>query len=171
MNQPLRNFIFSVIVVCAFAMHSNAQSISRSIICTGGETVINPQLSLTYAIGEPVADLLSNTEEHKYLTVGFEQPDIQLKEILNSDIGSELTIFPNPATNIVRIALNNVPDANYSIGVVDMTGRTLQTINVNLSNNNYPYVEINVAQYTPGMYLIHVQSDKYYEGRAKLLKR
>ncbi len=171
MNKPLHNFIFSVIVICAFAIHSNAQTISRSIISTAGETVINPQLSLTYAIGEPVADLLSSTQEHKYLTVGFEQPDIELKEILNSDIGGELTIFPNPATNIVKIALTNVPDANYSIGLVDMTGRTLQTINVNLTNGNYPYVEMNVAQYAPGTYVILVQSDKYYQGRAKLSKR
>jgi hypothetical protein len=171
MNKPLRNFIFSGIVICAFSIHSNAQTISRSIICTGGETAVNPQLSLTYAIGEPVADLLSNTEARKYLTVGFEQPDIGLNQILNSDIGSELTIFPNPATNIVRIALTNAPDSNYSIGLVDITGRTLQTINVNLSNNNSPYVEMNVAQYAPGMYVIRVRSDKFYEGQAKLLKR
>jgi hypothetical protein len=169
-SKPLSYFIFPVTIICAFAMHSNAQTISRSIICTGGETVTNPQLSLTYAIGEPAADLLSSSEELKYLTVGFEQPDIELKQILNPGIG-ELTVFPNPATNIVRIAMTNVPDANYSIGLIDITGRTLQTINVNLSNSNYPYVEINVAQYAPGTYVIHVQSDKYFEGRAKLIKQ
>ncbi|MEX6688798.1 T9SS type A sorting domain-containing protein [Danxiaibacter flavus] len=171
MNKAMRNSIYFGIVICSFVTHSNAQTISRSVICPAGETVIKPQLSLTYVIGEPVADLLAVPQVHKYLTVGFAQPDIELKEILNADISNKVTLFPNPASSIVKIALNNVPDANYSIDLVDMMGRILQTININFSNNNYLYVEMNVAQYASGMYVVRVRSDKDFKGQVKLLKR
>ncbi|MFL9484913.1 T9SS type A sorting domain-containing protein [Chitinophagaceae bacterium LWZ2-11] len=170
MSKLLRNLIPGI-VVCMFATNAYSQSIARSVVCSAGETVTNPKLSITFIVGEPVADLLSDPAAYKYLSVGFAQPDVELKTILDMDISNKLTVFPNPATNVVKIGMNNVPDATYTIDLIDMTGRVLQSTTLPFSNNNFLYVEMNVVQYASGMYVIRVRSDKEFKGQVKLLKR
>jgi hypothetical protein len=148
-----------------------SQSISRNVIGIAGKTMSKPDLSVTYVIGEAVGDLFAASGNYRYFTTGFPQPDIELKQILDVKIDQNITLFPNPATNIVKVGLNNVPDAYYTIDLIDMAGRTLQSNPVVFSNNNLLYVNINVSQYAAGMYIIRVRSDKQYNGQAKLIKQ
>jgi hypothetical protein len=168
----MNKYFYTVAILLAICFCSGnlfAQSISRSVIANAGETLSRPELSLTYVVGEAVGDLFSNDANKKYLTAGFPQPDVELKEILDAN-KSKITLFPNPATNIVRLGLDNVPDANYTIEVIDMAGRILQSTTVAFSNRDQLYITLNVSQYASGMYIIRVRSDKQYNGQAKLIK-
>jgi hypothetical protein len=170
MNKFLRIIIF-LFLLCTSFTNSNSQSISRSVIANAAETLIRPELSLTFVVGETVGDLFSNPSNNKYLTAGFPQPDVELKSLLDLNINNKITIFPNPATSLVKIGLDNIPDATYTIDLVDMAGRVLQSNQVPFSNNNQLYITMNVAPYASGMYIIRVRSDKQYNGQAKLIKR
>ena len=65
-----------------------------------------------------------------------------------------VTIYPNPATDVVNITL--VPNLNAeSLQVIDFTGKTVFTMPVSPSKSEY---QINVSNYSKGVYLIRVGS-------------
>lgn len=63
-----------------------------------------------------------------------------------------ISVFPNPATDVVNITL--VPNLNAeSLQVIDVTGKTVFSIPVSPSESEY---QINVSDYAKGIYLIRV---------------
>jgi Secretion system C-terminal sorting domain len=149
----------------------NAQTLSRDVISSGGEFVSNTDISLVFTIGEAFGGLQSNVPESRFLTVGFTQPDIELKEILDKDLSKNLTIFPNPTSDgLIKLALNRVPDANYTIDLIDAVGRVLQTTKQLIFNNNILYIPMNVSFLAKGTYFLRVRSDLNYRGQVKFIK-
>lgn len=148
-----------------------AQSISRDVNASSGETLTNGDISITFVIGEAVGDLFSSSENGKYLTAGFAQPDVELKQILENNIDKSLIVYPNPTrSGLVKLAFNNIPDATYTIEVIDALGRVLQTKTVVYSNDNFLYVELDVSTLAKGIYFIRAKSNLNYQGQVKLIK-
>ncbi len=140
-------------------------------MCSSGETITKPEITLTYTLGEVFGDLLSNTPTSRYLTVGFIQPDIELKEILDRDKSKFLTVFPNPTTNgSVKLALNNVPDGNYTIDIVNVLGQVLYKQVVTISNNNLLYIDMKLSFLVSGTYFLRATSNSGFKGQVKLVK-
>ena len=70
--------------------------------------------------------------------------------ISNNQLPSNLSVFPNPANNLMTIkAANDLVGSQYLIS--DQTGR--QVLNGKLANEATP---IDISQLTPGVYLIQV---------------
>ncbi len=71
---------------------------------------------------------------------------------VDDQIWDELSIYPNPATDIINIEL---PDGEFTITVTDMFGRTIDKIQ---SVNNFSHLD--VFNYVNGMHLISIQNIK-----------
>jgi hypothetical protein len=64
----------------------------------------------------------------------------------------EIKISPNPAFNIVNLAINNMPsNFNCSYSINDITGRQLKKENINSSKQ-----QIDISNLQPGIYLITI---------------
>lgn len=68
-------------------------------------------------------------------------------------VENNLSIFPNPSNDIVYVQLNGVDIS--SIAVKDMTGRT-----VGMYTSLKHYIEVNVADLTPGTYFLKINTEK-----------
>lgn len=162
-----------LLFVFAFFIHQelNAQVLSRDVVCAGGDVVSTPQLSIVLTIGEAFGGTQTNASSNRTITVGFLQPDIELREILDRDLSKNLTVFPNPTTDgFIKLGLNRVADANYTIDVIDVIGRVLQSTKLFVSNSNLLYVPLNVSFLSKGTYFIRVRSDLNFTGQVKLVK-
>ena len=74
--------------------------------------------------------------------------------ISQAEAAKFISVFPNPATDVVNITL--VPNLNAeSLQVIDFTGKTVFTMPVSPSKSEY---QINVSNYSKGVYLIRVGS-------------
>ncbi|MGR9843556.1 hypothetical protein ACUOGX_23590, partial [Escherichia coli] len=62
----------------------NAQSLSRTVVCSTATTVDINGYSFTYVLGETVGDLFSSKSAGTFLTSGFSQPDATIQDILAS---------------------------------------------------------------------------------------
>lgn len=166
----LRSFytLFLLIIISS-KLHS--QTVARDVVCSSGETITKPEITLTYTLGEVFGDLLANTPASRYLTVGFIQPDIELKEILDRDKSKFLTVFPNPTTNgSIKLALNNVPDGTYVIDVINVLGQILYRQNVIINNNNLLYIDMKLGFLVSGTYFLRATSNSGFNGQVKLIK-
>jgi hypothetical protein len=67
---------------------------------------------------------------------------------------SKAEIYPNPADDNVHVSFTKANKGTISI--FDVTGKMLQTINMDGTTTNY---NISTAQLTPGQYMISIQTD------------
>jgi hypothetical protein len=169
----LKSYRILLLFILATCIHVElcAQVLSRSVVCAGGDVSSTPQLSISYTIGEAFGGTQINASANRTLTIGILQPDIELKEILDRDLSKNLTVFPNPTTDgLVKLGLNRVADANYTIDILDVLGRVLQSTKVVISNSNLLYVPLNISSLSKGTYFIRVRGDLNFRGQVKLVK-
>lgn len=172
-NQSILNPYFILVIGLLFSYESlHAQRIARDVVCSSAETVKVQGISITYVLGEAVGDLFGSSVDSRFLTAGFNQPDIEIKEVLDRFPNTRFIVYDNPTrTGLAKLAFNKVPNGTYTIQVMDVLGRRLQLIQQKITNNNLVYVNINVAGYASGVYLLRIQSDVNVSGELKLIKQ
>ncbi|MCJ8291980.1 MAG: T9SS type A sorting domain-containing protein [Crocinitomicaceae bacterium] len=101
---------------------SIAQSVTPDVIATAGAHFAIPSIQISWTLGEPVTQTLSNGSGQ--LTQGFQQSNISVVGISDYDFSYSVTAFPNPTIDVVRIKLSdNVSDG--LINIVDPTGKII----------------------------------------------
>ncbi|MBK7567059.1 MAG: sulfatase-like hydrolase/transferase [Bacteroidetes bacterium] len=72
-------------------------------------------------------------------------------EVSDYTSNNTLFIYPNPANEYVNIFINESV-LNGMFYVTDVVGRITQVLN--LTTNDYPFIQINISNYTPGVYFV-----------------
>ena len=162
--------LLTMFFTVAFGGFVSAQTIARSFIGNAGETVTNGSLSITYTVGEFSGNLvLPAASNGAVLTVGFTQPDEI--PLANTDITKHLIAFPNPnTTGKMKLNFNNMPNDNYTIDVVDVLGRVMQTTKADYKDHNFYYIDMDISSLKGGIYFIRVKGDKNFQGEVKIIK-
>jgi hypothetical protein len=76
--------------------------------------------------------------------------EVACKNIVNEP---EVSLFPNPANNMVQVELKNMPNENSRVSVFDIYGKKL----FNLSTNQTIF-EFDVSTFNKGIYVVKVQN-------------
>ncbi len=106
-----KNYIFAVAVVLFLAaFESNAQTLERQVIAAAGDYFVSPGLSLSWTLGEPVTETVSNYDV--ILTQGFQQADKITVTTVREPLSNlfDIKIFPNPTTDYLNIRINSERD-------------------------------------------------------------
>jgi len=144
--------------------------IERSFIGNQGLTVTNGNLTITYNVGEFVADLFANTPNSAYLTAGFSQPDVEI-QLVNTDLTKNLIAFPNPTlSGKIKLSFVNLPNSLYTVQVVDALGRILQSQTADYHDHNFYYIDMDISSLKGGLYFIKVTSNGGFRGDVKIVR-
>lgn len=77
-------------------------------------------------------------------------------------------IFPNPTENFITLELSDEAAANYQMQITDITGRVvLQEDGINVLNNR----TINVADWSPGIYMLRISDGNKQEVKRFVISR
>jgi hypothetical protein len=69
-----------------------------------------------------------------------------------------ISVYPNPADDVVNIAVKELVNTNYNVTITDITGKVVFNNQLNdMLNNNA--ASINVSQFNKGMYFIYLSND------------
>lgn len=71
-----------------------------------------------------------------------------------------LEVYPQPASDLVIINLNNIPNEDIKIDLFDVTGKYIKTIYKGVITNEKEKLSFNVSSLSSGIYIIHLVSDK-----------
>jgi hypothetical protein len=160
-----------LIVLFGSVQLADAQSISRSVNASAAETLSSGQTSITFVLGESVADLFANSDEQKYLTTGFNQPDVELKQLAEAHPDKPFIVYPNPTrTGLIKLVFNDLPEATYSIEIIDGLGRVLQSQTAVYVKNSFLYMPLDISAYAKGVYFVRVKKGLTVAGQVKLIK-
>ncbi|HLP20311.1 MAG TPA: T9SS type A sorting domain-containing protein, partial [Chitinophagales bacterium] len=91
-----------------------------------------------------------------------QQETVEIQD-LTSGIGSMLngsttiSVFPNPANNLLNLVIDAQQQVNAKVEVIDLTGRILYTAPV-VAAGHYTYA-INTANFSAGVYTLQLSAD------------
>ncbi len=167
----LHYFVTIIAVGLAVSTTVPAQSIQRQVVATTGGYTDQGSVSISFTVGEPVADLFPNLFQGKAITAGFQQPDPEIQENIYRDSSNYFVLFPNPTIDgKAKLGFRDVPDGTYTIDIIDALGRVLQTTTVAYFNHNFLYVDLDVTNLVRAVYFIRIRSDKNFRGELKLMR-
>ena len=143
MNSFLSRLVF--VVVIFFSCHVNAQSLSSSVVNSGGGSVEHPGFSLLFSIGEPV---LVSTASPQPWAAGFIST-LSSAPITSVESEEEVYIqcYPVPVSKNLTIEKKN----EHVIVAAIHSLRGIKVMEVVLVNNT---TEIDVSHLMPGVYII-----------------
>lgn len=124
-------FVFSII---------NAQE----VISTGGDYFDNGTISLSWTIGEPVTETISNGSN--ILTQGFHQTKLSvigIYDISSDDIS--ISVFPNPTQDYINLKVGNNKDLSFQL--FSFNGKLIQANKIFSKNTEIQMNNLSASTY------------------------
>jgi hypothetical protein len=159
-----RQLVQSVVCTVLILLIQSFQSIAQQVISCSGNSSKSASAQLSYTIGETVTNTFVGSEA--ILTQGFHQGVIHLTAVESIELPAiEVSVFPNPATDIVKLKIFQKGQGNYSYSVFDMSGKKL--IHKNFTNSE---TEISLGFLIPSTYLMKIYDEKRELKTFKIVK-
>lgn len=141
-----RVFVFSFLLLTIAA---RAQTLSSSLVSSGGATLSSSNVSLTVSTGQPVIGDIAAASA--FMSQGFlVTTDDVVTAILEKDL--VLSVFPNPATE--QLFIQSERDLRLlHVELIDLSGRKI-TVKQTTSEHS---VELELHDIAPALYLLKLQ--------------
>lgn len=134
---------------------------SQEVISTQGDTYTNGGTSVDFTIGEVVIN--TGTNGANDITQGFHQTNWNFLGIEDHAPDFEVSVYPNPMSDILNIKASIFDDVSYSL--YDAAGRLV--LEDKLSSDITP---IEVSQLAPGNYSLRLNNSEQILKTIKLVK-
>jgi hypothetical protein len=155
----MRTILLLLIVSCG------SRLLAQQVVATAGGTLGNVNGSISFTIGEGVAQTL--TKGDKTITQGFHQTTISVSMISElKDLDFSMYIFPNPASDMLTLKLTNGNAAGLQYLLFDINGMLISQ-----KNMAGPETNISVGQLPEGFYFIKIQEGTKVLKTFKIIKQ
>ena len=151
-------------IILLLLVFSSSALMAQQIVATAGGTLGNASGSISYTIGESVAQTFSRGD--KVLTQGFQQSYLSVsteKTIL--DLNFSITVFPNPTTDVVTLRVGKESMSGLLYLLYDLNGRLLSKKVIENSDTTVPFQSLQT-----GTYLLEVMDGKLGLKTFKIIK-
>ena len=119
---------------------------AQEVVSSSGDYQETSSGSLSWTIGEPITETATNGN---ILTQGFQQSGITVTNITELNTKLNVSIFPNPTNEFVKIVSSE--DRDYTIQLFNISGKLLVEKEINKIDNT-----INMNEFTNGTYLLKI---------------
>lgn len=135
---------------------SSADSFVRSVTWTAPATAVG-NITLYLAVNAVDHDHLANSGDFSVAVSKVLQPYPATAGIGNTSEVERIAVFPNPTSEKISIAVNNVW-GRYTLQVLDMTGKQVIKKEI-VVNGNTETIMVNASEWPQGAYNIVLQTD------------
>ena len=126
--------------------------LAQEVIATAGSTLSNSNGSISFTIGESVANAL--TKGDKTITQGFQQSNISVSMVTElKDLEFSITVYPNPTSDVLTLKLSKEDVTGIQYLLFDNNGKLLSKKDL-VSNET----SVLVNHLSNGLYVLKVQS-------------
>ena len=134
---------------------------AQEVVSSQGETYSNANGSIDFTVGEVIINTGSNGTID--LTQGFHQTNWNFLSVEDFAPDFEVTIFPNPTSDILNIKSSAYQDISYSL--YDAQGKLVLK---NVLSETVTQIQLN--QLAPGAYSLSIHDKKEQLKNFKLIK-
>ncbi|MFO7933178.1 MAG: T9SS type A sorting domain-containing protein [Bacteroidales bacterium] len=146
--------ILTCIGIVPAAMHAQI-SLSPSVISAAGDYYEGTEMSISWTLGELAVTTLQGG--NMILTQGFQQPfDIGVG-IKQNKMNWNISVYPNPLGEELRIRFDVPSPGDYLIEIQDVTGRVMSQ-EMHMQVRTGETVILDTSGFLPGIYFLKVIS-------------
>ncbi len=151
-------FLLLLLLSAGFSVHS--QSLTPFVVASAGDFYTNnvANASLSFTVGE-LAIVETFTAQGNILTNGFQQPQIELVGLDESDFALEFVVFPNPANQVLNFRYTLQYPGLVKMHFTDMRGVQVLTNYSDKYGGGQVEDYFNLDGISQGMYFLHVSYD------------
>jgi Secretion system C-terminal sorting domain len=120
----MRRYI--IVLISAFITLSVGAQIKQEVIASAGGYNVNGGLSISWTLGETIIPTFTSADGSLTLTHGFQQELIITTVEENLEILVNLTIFPNPASDIINFKFDQPIDGEIVMSMIDAQGKFIK---------------------------------------------
>jgi len=132
------------------ALSVNGQ-VKQEVIASAGGYDVNGGISVSWTLGETIIPVFKNS--NLSLTHGFQQQIIITAIEKNIDVPVEVSLFPNPASDILNIKFESPLDGKLDITILDSHGRLVK---IDVIEATMAEKQINLQDLSPGVYYLRL---------------
>ena len=140
--------IYSSLLLSLFTPEIQAQE--QNVVASAGGTFSNSSFRIDATLGE-VATQTATNGGLIAISEGFHQPITSITSTEEFSSALEVTVFPNPSTNVLNIQTKNFQEIQYQLFTID--GKRLETADL-----NHMQTQISMTSYAAGQYLLVLQN-------------
>jgi hypothetical protein len=155
----IRSYLIIAYIAVLCTIETDAQSIRRQIIGSSGIHMTSANTYVSHTVGQPYGTTTFNSESMAFRP-GFQQPSFLKNSFIPESIHPEVSVYPNPATALVTVKLQEALHAG-TLEVRDRSGYRMISEKIE-GRNNYSF---SCETWAPGFYYIiirdHQTHDRY----------
>ncbi|MCP4311835.1 MAG: T9SS type A sorting domain-containing protein [Bacteroidetes bacterium] len=150
----MRKSLIIIVLVLFTSVGLRAQeSLAPSVVASGGGYFEAENISISWTLGELAVTTLSGGD--MILTQGFQQPFGSTVGISERESSWDISAYPNPMGEELRIRFNIEKHGDYLVEVQDVTGRLI-TQQLYREVNPGDIILLNTSAYSSGVYFLKV---------------
>lgn len=164
----MRKLIFFLPLIACWSVVKAQATLSPDVIASNGGVSRFNGIELEWTVGE--AAIGTAAAGNRLYTVGFHQPVLISRQLpaAGETASRGIRVFPNPASQMLRVQLPLTGSDNVTIVLADLAGNTLVERTV---NNKSSAVDIQIGHLASGMYQLRIISpDGNQTGVFKIVK-
>lgn len=151
-------YLFNIFIICILSIKSNGQVISNAIINNGGGSSTVSAFNLEWSIGESVS-IAYFTAPGFTLSTGILQPMTTIVTSINeygpAVFGTQITIGPNPTSNILHFKASFNQVGNLAIQLIDSKSTIFISHEAGLIYSSFEK-EFSVKELPSGIFYVRV---------------
>jgi hypothetical protein len=133
-----------------------SQQLSHQVLVPVAGVVFNQSVSYSQTIGETAVEIVSCSGF--VFTQGFQQPGIKLSSE-RPPAGNGVKVYPNPATDVVKVELFGEISRAFRIELVNISGTIISSEKISFSGDFWHIRELPVKELVKGFYFVRVLSE------------
>jgi len=144
-----------MIIILLFSVSVLAQTTKQEVIASAGgyNTSSDNALSISWTLGETIIPTFTSQDGTLILTHGFQQKLIITGIDENIDAPVKVTIYPNPASETVKIKFETATDKEILLYLLDAQGKLVKTDRIDEASTEK---EINMEDLPAGLYYLRL---------------
>jgi hypothetical protein len=140
-----------IFITVLFALSVGAQQIKQQVISSAGGYNVSGGMSISWTLGETIIPTFTNG--NLTLTHGFQQTLIITAVEDNIEPSVNITIYPNPSSDIINIQFEKPADGEIRLFLLDSQGRLVKTDRMGATVTNK---KIDMQDLAAGIYYLRM---------------
>lgn len=160
--------LIHILIMFFIAAQVQAQSISKQVIGSSGESITNGTYTINFTAGESIVGMIQNgaTIGQGFWAEIFN--DNTLSVTTPTDFVDQINLYPNPVVNYLNIRFKKNESVNYQLQLFDINGKQIIKTSLNSQNNNH---KLDVSLLSNGIYVLSISSvETNYKKSFKIIK-
>jgi len=155
-KSDMRRFFFILFVFISVTVAFGQQKLD--VISSAGGYNVATGISISWTLGETITPNFTSPDGTISLAHGFQQKLIitKVEELIENQVS--VKVYPNPASELVKIEFDQPVDSEIRMFIVDYRGKVVVT---DIIGQGTYYFEVNLQNLSSGIYFLRLQKGRF----------